>query len=40
MIEKIGIGYDIHRLVKNESLRRRYSDEYKHLLHKYNLNEE
>lgn len=31
---------NIHRLVKNESLRRRYSDEYKHLLNKYNLNED
>ncbi|MBP5982644.1 MAG: NADH-quinone oxidoreductase subunit B [Fluviicola sp.] len=30
---------NIHRLVKNESLRRRYSDEYKHLLNKYHLNE-
>lgn len=30
---------NIHRLVKNESLRRRYSDEYKHLLNKYQLNE-
>ena len=31
---------NIHRLVKNESLRRRYSDEYKHLLKKYDLNDE
>lgn len=31
---------NIHRLVKNESLRRRYSDEYKHLLKKYNLNQD
>ena len=31
---------NIHRLVKNESLRRRYSDEYKHLLTKYHLNED
>ena len=31
---------NIHRLVKNESLRRRYSDEYKHLLNKYHLNED
>ena len=31
---------NIHRLVKHESLRRRYSDEYKHLLTKYNLNED
>jgi len=30
---------NLHRLVKNESLRRRYSDEYKHLLNKYHLNE-
>lgn len=30
---------NIHRLVKSESLRRRYSDEYKHLLNKYHLNE-
>lgn len=30
---------NIHRLVKNESLRRRYSDEYKHLLNKYDLNQ-
>jgi NADH-quinone oxidoreductase subunit B len=30
---------NIHLLVKNESLRRRYSDEYKHLLNKYHLNE-
>lgn len=30
---------NIHRLVKNESLRRRYSNEYKHLLNKYHLNE-
>ena len=29
-----------HRLVKSESLRRRYSDEYKHLLKKYDLNDE
>jgi len=39
--EQIIEGFmNIHRLVKNESLRRRYSDEYKHLLNKYNLNEE
>lgn len=31
---------NIHRLVKHESLRRRYSDEYKHLLTKYKLNED
>ncbi|MCC6701506.1 MAG: NADH-quinone oxidoreductase subunit B [Fluviicola sp.] len=31
---------NIHRMVKNESLRRRYSDEYKHLLNKYHLNED
>ena len=31
---------NIHRLVKSESLRRRYSDEYKHLLKKYDLNDE
>lgn len=31
---------NIHRLVKNESLRRRYSDEYKHLLKKYDLNQD
>jgi NADH-quinone oxidoreductase subunit B len=31
---------NVHRLVKNESLRRRYSDEYKHLLNKYHLNED
>jgi NADH-quinone oxidoreductase subunit B len=29
---------NIHKLVKKESLRRRYSDEYKHLLNKYDLN--
>lgn len=28
---------NIHRLVKNESLRRRYSPEYKHLLNSYNI---
>lgn len=31
---------NIHRLVKSEGLRRRYSDEYKHLLNKYHLNED
>jgi NADH-quinone oxidoreductase subunit B len=31
---------NVHRLVKHESLRRRYSDEYKHLLNKYHLNED
>jgi NADH-quinone oxidoreductase subunit B len=31
---------NIHRLVKSESLRRRYSDEYKHLLKDYKLNED
>lgn len=28
---------NIHKLVKNEPLRRRYSDEYKHLLNDYNI---
>lgn len=28
---------NIHRLVKSEPLRRRYSDEYKHLLNDYNI---
>ena len=28
---------NIHKLVKTESLRRRYSDEYKHLLESYNI---
>jgi len=31
---------NIHKLIKSESLRRRYSDEYKHLLNKYELNED
>jgi len=28
---------NIHELVKNESNRRRYSDEYKHLMNNYNI---
>ena len=28
---------NIHKLVKLESTRRRYSDEYKHLLHNYQI---
>jgi NADH-quinone oxidoreductase subunit B len=28
---------NIHKLVKKESMRRRYSDEYKHLLHDYKI---
>ncbi len=31
---------NIHKLVRSESLRRRYSDEYKHLLNKYDLNKD
>ena len=28
---------NIHKLVKTESLRRRYSDQYKDLMHNYNI---
>ncbi len=31
---------NIHKLIKSESLRRRYTDEYKHLLKDYKLNED
>ncbi len=31
---------NIHKLIEKESLRRRYSDEYKHLLNQYDLNQD